>query len=60
VRLRAEERGRGRGDKVRVVGERVHDGLVAVEESGVVDGTVVMDLAPVAIEVPEDARGAEG
>jgi hypothetical protein len=34
--------------------------LVAIEEGGVVDGAVVMDLAPAVIEQAEDARGAEG
>jgi hypothetical protein len=43
-----------------VVGEGVEDGLVAIEESGIFDGTVVVDLAPAAVEETEDARGAEG
>jgi hypothetical protein len=35
-------------------------GTGAVEESGIVDGAVVMDLAPVVIEQAEDARRTEG
>jgi len=41
------------------VGKRVDGGLVAIEEGGVVTGTVVVDLAPVVIEEVKDARGAE-
>lgn len=48
------------GDQERVVGVGVERGLIAVEESGIVDGAVVMDLAPVMVEKTEDARGAEG
>jgi hypothetical protein len=50
----------GRGDEEIVWGTGVEAGLVAIEESGVVDGTVVVDLAPVVIEEAENARGAEG
>jgi hypothetical protein len=33
--------------------------LVAIEKGGVVNGAVMMDLAPAVIEQAEDARGAE-
>ena len=50
----------GRGDEEIVGGVGVEEGLAAIEESGVVGGTVVVDLAPVLIEEAEDAGGAEG
>ena len=44
-----------------VVGGGGVDGeLVTVEEGGVVDGAVVVDLAPAGVEEAEDASGAEG
>jgi len=57
-RLRAEER--RMGDQERVVGVRVERRLIAVEKSGIVNGAVMMDLAPVMVEKTEDARGTEG
>ena len=48
------------GDQEWVVGVGVERGLIAVEERGVVDGAVMMDLAPVMAKETEDARGAEG
>ena len=56
--LGAEARGWG-GEEERIVGEGVESGLVAIEEGGVVAGTVVVDLAPVVVEEAEDARGAK-
>ena len=34
--------------------------MVAIEESGIFDGAVVVDLAPALIEESEDASGANG
>jgi hypothetical protein len=41
------------------VGHGIEDGLEAVESGGVVEGTVVMNLAPLVIDEAVNARGAE-